>query len=102
MQFKEVLKKKKKKKKKKKRKHLRGSEEEAKKKKKKKEKKERLKENGRYMKILVEVRRELKTGKLTDQIWKIIKVYDAVTFLKVHEFFSLCSGQPWMFLQFDV
>ena len=62
----------------------------------------RLKENGGQMKRQVEGIRELKTGRLqTDQI-QVIQIYNAMTFLKVYEFFSLSSGQLWMFLQLDV
>ena len=62
----------------------------------------RLKENGGQMKKQVEDIRELKTGRLqTDQI-QVIQIYNAMTFLKVYEFFSLSSGQFWMFLQLDV
>ena len=46
-----------------------------------------------------QVIRELKTRRLlTNQIW-VIQIYDAMTFLKVYELFSLCSRQLWMFLQ---
>ena len=87
---------KKKKRKKIERKHVRDSEEVA--------KKERLKKmEGKSRYRWMEIIQELKTGRLlTDQILKIIKIYNAVTFFKVHEFFSLCSEQPWGFLQLDV